>query len=235
MEATKTTLAVQQFLDELAATDSPPSDALVRALLGRSVNRLRHLCGGLLYRSYPRLTHGPAYLEADDVLAAVVERLLKALCEVKPASVRQFFALANRHIRWELNDLARRIDQQGTAALPLADDQVAPPVQTTTQQTSRSTLIRILTAIDALPEAEREVFECVRIQGMTHPEAGSLLGVSEKTIQRRLRRGVLMLAESLRDLVPAGAITTETPDTPGMPDRDRSTAPGPPAREGHGT
>jgi hypothetical protein len=50
------------------------------------------------------------YLEADEVLGAVVERLLKAMREIRPGTVRQFFALANQRMRWELNDLARRLD-----------------------------------------------------------------------------------------------------------------------------
>jgi RNA polymerase sigma-70 factor (ECF subfamily) len=29
----------------------------------------------------------------------------------RPTNVRQFFALANQHLRWELNDLARRLDE----------------------------------------------------------------------------------------------------------------------------
>jgi len=29
---------------------------------------------------------------------------------VRPQTVRQFFALANQHMRWQLNDLARRLD-----------------------------------------------------------------------------------------------------------------------------
>ena len=33
------------------------------------------------------------------MLAAVVERLIKALREARPASVRQFFALAGQHMR----------------------------------------------------------------------------------------------------------------------------------------
>ena len=48
------------------------------------------------------------------MLSAVVERLLKAMRSVHPQTVRQFFALANQHMRWELNDLARRLDEQPT-------------------------------------------------------------------------------------------------------------------------
>jgi RNA polymerase sigma-70 factor (ECF subfamily) len=45
------------------------------------------------------------------LLGAVAERLLKALRAVRPQTVRQYFALANRHMRWKLNDLARRLDE----------------------------------------------------------------------------------------------------------------------------
>jgi len=35
---------------------------------------------------------------------------VKAMAAVRPRTVRQFFTLANKHLRWELNDLARRSD-----------------------------------------------------------------------------------------------------------------------------
>jgi RNA polymerase sigma-70 factor (ECF subfamily) len=60
----------------------------------------------------------------------------------------------------------------------------------------------MLRAIDALPEEEREVFDRVRIQGMTQAEAAELLGVSAATVKRRLSRGVLLLAEQPADLRP---------------------------------
>jgi RNA polymerase sigma-70 factor (ECF subfamily) len=59
---------------------------------------------------------------------------------------------------------------------------------------------RMLTAIEDLPAEEREVFDLVRIQGMSQVEAASLLGVSVKTIQRRLNRSLLLLTEALSDL-----------------------------------
>jgi RNA polymerase sigma-70 factor (ECF subfamily) len=56
----------------------------------------------------------------------VVERLLKALREARPASARPFFALACQHMRWELNDLARRLDEQ-PAAEELYDESLPVP------------------------------------------------------------------------------------------------------------
>src|SRR5262245_33368072 len=106
MAEERTTAAVQRYLDELAG--AAPAEPVVRALLERSVRRLHQLCATLLHRSYPRLTQPPLNLRAEEMLSAVVERLIKALREARPTTVRQFFALAGQHMRWELNDLARR-------------------------------------------------------------------------------------------------------------------------------
>src|SRR5215469_12602169 len=112
MSEEHTTAAVQRYLDALAGDQ--PAEPIIRALLDRSVRRLHVLCANLLYRSYRRLTLPPLNLQPDELLDAVVERLLKAMRSVRPETVRQFFALVNQHMRWELNDLARRLDQQPT-------------------------------------------------------------------------------------------------------------------------
>src|SRR5262252_1727177 len=124
MDEERTTAAVQRYLDEL--TGDAPAEPVVRALLDRAVRRLHLLCASLLHRSYPRLTQPPLNLQADELLSAVVERLLKALREARPATVRQFFALANQHMRWELNDLARRLDEH-PRAVQLDGDVAEPP------------------------------------------------------------------------------------------------------------
>jgi DNA-directed RNA polymerase specialized sigma24 family protein len=47
-----------------------------------------------------------------------------------------------------------------------------------------------------------EVFGLVRVQGLTQAEAAQVLGVSAKTVQRRLNRSLLLLAKELDDLRP---------------------------------
>ena len=83
----QTTAVVQRYLDELAGDST--AEPIVRALLDRSVRRLQRLCANLLYRGYPRLTQPPLNLQADELLGAVVERLLKALREARPRTVRE--------------------------------------------------------------------------------------------------------------------------------------------------
>ncbi|MDB5332961.1 MAG: polymerase sigma factor [Phycisphaerales bacterium] len=198
MDDSCTTVAVQRYLNELAGVaGNSPAEPLVRALLGRSVDRLHLLCATMLFRSYPRLTRPPLNLQTDEILSSVVERLLKAMKQVRPGNVRQFFALANRHMRWELNDLARRLDKE-TNAVALRDSLAAAP-DSSGSQVSPNTH-RILDAIAGLADNEREVFDLVRIQGMTHAEAADVLGVSPKTVQRRLNRGLVLLTQKLGDL-----------------------------------
>src|SRR5262245_14898993 len=124
MSDENTTAAVQRYLDALAG--EAPAEPIIRALLDRSVRRLHHLCAALLHRNFPRLTQPPLNLQADELLSAVVERLLKALREARPGTVRQFFALAGQHMRWELTDLARRLDKQ-PSVVELRDGLVPAP------------------------------------------------------------------------------------------------------------
>jgi RNA polymerase sigma-70 factor (ECF subfamily) len=113
--------------------------------------------------------------------------------------VRQFFALAGQHLRWELNDLARRLDKQ-PAAVELHEGLVPAPASSDSGLTPEGR--RMLEAIGDLPEDEREAFDLVRIQGMTQTEAAQVLGVSAMTVKRRLNRGLRLLTEKLEDLRP---------------------------------
>jgi len=192
-----TTAVVQRYLDELA--QDSPAEPVVRALLDRAVRRLHLLCATLLYRSYPRLTQPPLNLQADELLGAVTERLLKALRAARPGNVRQFFGLANQHMRWELNDLARRLDEQ-PAAVELSEGLVPAPASSGSGLSPDGR--RMLAVIGDLPEDEREAFDLVRVQGMTQVDAAQILGVSTATVKRRLNRGLRLLTEQLADLRP---------------------------------
>ncbi len=201
-----TTVIIQGYLNALggdALAGDNAAEPIVRELLERAAGRLRLLCANFLYKSYPRLTRPPVNLETDELLGGVVAGLLIALQKTRPPTVRRFFALANQHIRWQLNDLARRLDEQPAAAELTASGVVAPPLSTVFGLNPDGR--RMLEAIEGLPEDEREVFDLVGIQGLTHAEVATVVGVSEKTVQRRLNRARLLLAERLADLRPASS------------------------------
>ena len=197
MSEEPTTAVVQRYLDVLAG--DAPAEPIVRELLERAAYRLERLCASMLHRSYPRLTGPPTNLETAEMLGGVVEGLLKAMHSVRPQTVRQFFALANQHMRWQLNDLARRLDERPAAA-ELCEGLVPAPDRSVSGLTPDGR--RILEAIDNLPEDERDVFGLVRLQGLTQVETAEVLDVSVKTVSRRLNRASLLLAEELDDLRP---------------------------------
>jgi RNA polymerase sigma-70 factor (ECF subfamily) len=205
-----TTAAVQRLLDALAG-ETPP-EPIVRELLDRAVRRLQLLSAALLHRSYPRLTQPPLNLQTDELLGGVVAGLIAAMRKVRPRTVREFFGLATQHMRWQLNDLARLLDDQ-SAVLALDEGGVSAPPSTGSVLTPNAR--RMLEAIEGLPGDEREAFNLVRIQGLTYPEAAEVLGVSVSTVQRRLNRARLLLAEQLDDLRPAPPPPVPPPgDTP---------------------
>ena len=195
MPETNTTAIVQRYLGELDG--EAPAEPVIRILLDRAVVRLQRLCATLLHHDYPRLTRPPLNLQTDELLGAVVERLLKALRQARPRTVREFFALAGQHMRWELNDVARRLDHQ-PAAFELHEGGLSTPASSDSGLSPAG--LRMLEAIDSLPEDEREAFDLVRIQGLPHSEAAELLGVVPRTVQRRLDRGLRLLTERLGDI-----------------------------------
>jgi len=87
----------------------------------------------------------------------------------------------------------------------LNDRQPAVPAPTrgTASSDDSPNIQRILEAIERLPEDVHEAFNLVRIQGMTQPQAAEVLGVSTKTVQRRLNQCVVFLSAQLRDLNPS--------------------------------
>jgi RNA polymerase sigma-70 factor (ECF subfamily) len=197
MSEESTTAVVQRYLDALAGPS--PAEPIIRDLLARATCRLHHLCASILHRSFPRLTQPPLNLQTDELLSAVVERLLKALREARPVTVRQFFALAGQHMRWELTDIARRLDEH-PAVEELRDGLVPAPATSDSGLSPDARLM--LEAIARLPEEEREAFDLVHIQGLSQAEAAEVLGVASRTVKRRLDRGIRLLTEWLGDLNP---------------------------------
>lgn len=205
MHSDRTTASVERYLIALKGEKDP--DPIVRALLARAASRLQALCTHMLRKRYPRLMRAPTNVQEEEMLSLLVERLLRAMRQVRPSTVREFFALANKHLRWELNEFARQLSRR-RAAGPLPDE-VAAPGQAESDGGDHA---RILEAIDRLPDDEREVFSLVHIQGLTHEEIASVLGVSTKTVQRRLHQSTMTLAGELAgvvgeqiDLGPGGA------------------------------
>jgi RNA polymerase sigma-70 factor, ECF subfamily len=84
---------------------------------------------------------------------------------------------------------------------------VRPPTaapQADSRATSRELREATRDAIEALSEAQREVFELSRVEGLTYPEIASVLSISVKTVEARMGRALRHLRERLAPWLPPG-------------------------------
>lgn len=83
---------------------------------------------------------------------------MRALRKVHPKTVRESFALANQHMRWELNEFALQLDREAHA-VELREPTVGAAPETGQDSSKISpNAARMMAAIDVLPDDERETF-----------------------------------------------------------------------------
>ncbi|MFQ5730670.1 MAG: sigma-70 family RNA polymerase sigma factor [Planctomycetaceae bacterium] len=144
--------------------------------------------------------------QTDDVLQSAMMRLLRALQDVQPTSVRDFLSLATLQIRRELLDLARHyFGPQGAganhASWPAGDDPQATHVDRSdvTLEPSRLAEWREFhEQVQRLPGEQREVVSLLYYQGLTQAAAAAVLGVTVRTVQRRWQSALLALHRRLK-------------------------------------
>ena len=192
---------LQPILDRLAQGDSRAKEELI----ARSCERLRRLARKML-RCEPRVAR---WEQTDDLLQTALMQLHRSLEEVKPESVKGFVGLAATHMRRELVNLARHhYGPQGDAGHHASDDggkreggEGQPPPDREAAGDGPSSLAEWETfheRVKELPQEEKEVFDCLYYQELPQDETAHLLGVTERTVQRRWRSAKLNLARLLR-------------------------------------
>ncbi len=190
-----TTRRLQCCLDRLLAGDETARKELVVAACGRLARLARKM-----FRAEGRLR---GWAETGDVFQNAMLRLCRALQGVRPASPQAFFRLAAVQIRRELIDLARTRGRSPTAAaLPAGSPPPAEPADWRDGPDHLAVWSEFHEQIGTFPEEERAVFDLVLYQGLTHAEAGQLLNVSTKTVQRRWHAGCLKLRQALPGAFP---------------------------------
>jgi RNA polymerase sigma-70 factor (ECF subfamily) len=187
------TTLLQGCLDRLRQGDRSARDDLLRHACGR----LERLTRKML-RDYPGVQR---WAQTDDVLQNALLRLLRALEEVQPASVRDFFGLSAVLIRRELIDLARRFrGPEGIGANHAtcadANGSQQPPFERQDQSHDPSVLAawcEFHERVGELPQDECEVVHLLYYQELSQAEAAAVLNVTVRTVQRRWQAALLKL------------------------------------------
>jgi RNA polymerase sigma-70 factor (ECF subfamily) len=177
---------------------------------------LLNAAGERLLRLTRRMFHHEHRLkqweETGDVFQNASLRLYMALAQVKPATAHDFFRLAAFHIRRELIDLARHYyGPQGLGThqtgFPQPSSDTAAvlanePSDTTSEPSRLATWHEFHERVAELPDEEREMFDLIWYQGLGQADVAALLGISERTVQRRWQASRMSLHRVLKGLPP---------------------------------
>jgi RNA polymerase sigma factor (sigma-70 family) len=182
---TVTTPAVESGPDPIADSQ--------RALLVLLFNRYR----GALLRHVGRLVHS-----REDAAELVQETYLRVMRQIQSS---QFESAARAYLFQTATNLAYdhfrrarhrdhdRIDDLTESQLPPGD---APPEQLLAAD---QTLARLRSAMQQLPLEVREVFLRARLQNHGHAQISQELGVSIRTVERRMAQAMELLTATLRE------------------------------------
>ncbi|MBM80895.1 MAG: RNA polymerase subunit sigma-24 [Planctomycetaceae bacterium] len=194
----------------LLAKANNGAEASREQLLQHCCDRLERLSRKML-RSFPSVQR---WEQTDDVFQNASMRLMRSLEDVKPESVRHFFALAATRIRRELIDLARHYSRANGATVSIAGHHSAnsngngkqrnstEPAKLTNAPDQLACWTELHTQIANLPDEEREVCELLWYQGLTQPEAAELLDMPLRALKRRWQKIRITLHDAMNGQFP---------------------------------
>lgn len=186
-----TTVYIQGELNQFLAGDPAAKGRLIALAERRLMVLARKLLRGFTTR--PEETAG--------VVSEAYLKLHKALDEVRPATVRQFFGLASLQMRRVLLDLARGSRRRGRKRVT-TDDSDNPIDVAAPEGEDRDAVADLFAAIDKLDDELKEVVNLLFFQGLTQAEAGQVLDVHEDTVKRWWRLARVKLAKYLAAFKP---------------------------------
>jgi RNA polymerase sigma factor (sigma-70 family) len=195
------TTVIQSWLDRLHAGD----DSAREKLFASASDRLARLAHRML-KGYPGVAR---WEQADDVLQNALIRLDRSLRAVTPLTAKGFFGLASAQIRRELIDLARHYyGPAGLGANHATTSEVEGATglrslaESTYEPSRLATWTEFHSEIEGLPDEDRELFDLLWYQGLTQADAAAVLGVSERTVNKRWIAARLKLRDALGAQLP---------------------------------
>lgn len=191
------TTKLQSLLDSLNNGNPDAHEKVIE----HACERLERLTRRML-RGYSRVKR---WEQTGDVLQNSLLRLHRSLLQLRPKTPREFYGLAATQIRRELIDLARRhYADKGIGSNHETDRQEGVPriEKAVVEPQDLESWTMFHEAVEALPNEQKEVFDLLWYEGMTQPEAGTLLGVSLKTVKRRWQAARLSIHSIMRGELP---------------------------------
>lgn len=188
------TVQLNSWLECWRGGDPRGADSLLRSVYPRLEEMARRML-----RSFPAVRR---LGDTGDVLQNSVVRLVRSLKQLEPppATTREFFGLAAAEMRRELLDLARAAAAaKRRGEVPMAGE-ADPPDPGDDEDLERWTAFH--EAVKELPDDEREVVGLIFYHGWSAAQVAELLGVSERTVNRRWVAALADLGTRVRGELP---------------------------------
>jgi RNA polymerase sigma factor (sigma-70 family) len=201
-----TSTVIQGCIDRIRTGD----ESARAELLSCASNRLARMARKML-KGYPGVAR---WEEGDDIAQNAMIRLDRALRAVAPPTARDFFRLAAAEVRRELIDLARHYygprglgahhssQEEHVGSSADGEARAASAPDTTNDPGELAAWAEFHSAVDALDESDRELFDLLWYQGLTQVEAARVLGVTERTVNSRWLVARVHLSDSLGGQLP---------------------------------
>jgi len=197
MAETSTTVVLESHLVRFLAGDPEAADSLVE----HAYRRLKIIARGLL-QQFPSIWK---IEEAEAIVHASYEKLKRALEEVRPTTVRQFFGLASLQMKRVLLDLSRKGNRPngprplvvGGSARGNSENGGFDCAGSQSGMSGARSRLDVWEALEKLPQDEREVVDLIFFHGLSQVEIGTILGVHKDTIKNRWARARILLADLL--------------------------------------
>jgi RNA polymerase sigma factor (sigma-70 family) len=138
----------------------------------------------------------PDRREAEDLRQEAYVKVYEAASKQRPAVPKAFLIATARHL---MADRVRRgrivsIELKGDLEfLNVLVDEISPEQRVSARQDLR----RLSLALALLPQSYRDVVWMRKVEELPQRQVAAQLGISEKSVERRVARGVRLLAESL--------------------------------------
>jgi RNA polymerase sigma-70 factor (ECF subfamily) len=199
-QSLSSTARIQRCLDRLRAGDENARAELIQVSFRRLFQLTRKLA-----RPFPNVKRVE---DTEGIFSLAYERLWTSLHEIVPQTVRQFFALAAKQVRWTLLDLARRARREKDEATVSFDElglraTAGGGLESREGEPERFLAwVELHTQVDQLPDDLAEVFSLKYYFDLPHAEAAEVMGVSTKTLGRLWRDARVELHRRLHGLWP---------------------------------
>jgi len=202
---------LQADLDRIRQGDSQARDQL----LNTAMERFHEIASRML----GRFTRIRRWEQSDDIAQNVMIRMMRAVDQVMPATVRDFLKLATLNTRRELLDLVKHY--YGPNGLGMRHDSQGPPLSGKNEQNEPAagdtsydpSLLAMWTEfheqVELLPDEEREVFELHWYQGLPQEEVVQIMGMSLRTVKRRWQSARLKLFDALKGRLPDTGVSSD--------------------------